>query len=122
MSQRLRGSPDPRFDDIRYTHKIVLWKQRTDAHDTQDYIVAYGVQIIHVIIFIVLFQVSQVIYMGCLRGAGDTAYTAMASTVSGRMGAVGEHRPGTVISPQFSLRLPVTSIKPCKNRFADVCI
>ena len=48
----------------------------------EDHIVAYGVQIIHVIIFIVLFQVSQVIYMGCLRGAGDTAYTAMASTVS----------------------------------------
>lgn len=45
-------------------------------------IVAYGVQIIHVIIFIVLFQVSQVIYMGCLRGAGDTRYTAFASTIS----------------------------------------
>ena len=48
----------------------------------EDHIVAYGVQIIHVIIIIVLFQVSQVIYMGCLRGAGDTTYTAMASTVS----------------------------------------
>ena len=45
-------------------------------------IVAYGVQIIHVIIVIVLFQVSQVIYMGCLRGAGDTTYTAIASTIS----------------------------------------
>lgn len=48
----------------------------------EDHIVAYGVQIIHVIIVIVLFQVSQVIYMGCLRGAGDTTYTAIASTVS----------------------------------------
>lgn len=48
----------------------------------EEHIVAYGVQIIHVVIFIVLFQVSQVIYMGCLRGAGDTAYTAMASTIS----------------------------------------
>ncbi len=48
----------------------------------EDNIVAYGVQIIHVIIVIVLFQVSQVIYMGCLRGAGDTTYTAMASTIS----------------------------------------
>ncbi|MBO5145979.1 MAG: MATE family efflux transporter [Lachnospiraceae bacterium] len=48
----------------------------------EDNIVAYGVQIIHVIIIIVLFQVSQVIYMGCLRGAGDTAYTAVASTIS----------------------------------------
>lgn len=48
----------------------------------EDNIVAYGVQIIHVVIFIVLFQVSQVIYMGCLRGAGDTTYTAIASTIS----------------------------------------
>lgn len=48
----------------------------------EENIVAYGVQIIHVVILIVLFQVSQVIYMGCLRGAGDTTYTALASTVS----------------------------------------
>ena len=45
-------------------------------------IVEYGVSILRVLIFIVIFQVSQVIYMGCLRGAGDTAYTAMASTIS----------------------------------------
>ncbi len=45
-------------------------------------IVAVGVDIMRVVIFIVLFQVSQVIYMGCLRGAGDTAYTAAASTIS----------------------------------------
>lgn len=45
-------------------------------------IVAYGVQIIRVIIIVVLFQISQVIFMGCLRGAGDTNYTAMASTIS----------------------------------------
>lgn len=45
-------------------------------------IIAYGVSIIRTIIFIVLFQISQVIYMGCLRGAGDTNYTAMASTIS----------------------------------------
>lgn len=48
----------------------------------EEHIVAYGVQIIRVIILIVLFQVSQVIYMGCLRGAGDTNYTAVASTIS----------------------------------------
>ena len=45
-------------------------------------IVAIGVDIIRTIIIIVLFQVSQVIYMGCLRGAGDTVYTAIASTIS----------------------------------------
>ena len=48
----------------------------------EEEIVAVGVNIMRVVIFIVLFQVSQVIYMGCLRGAGDTAYTATASTIS----------------------------------------
>lgn len=45
-------------------------------------IVGIGVMIIRIMIIIVLFQVSQVIYMGCLRGAGDTTYTAIASTIS----------------------------------------
>lgn len=46
------------------------------------HIVEIGVSIMRVIIFIVLFQMIQVVYMGCLRGAGDTFYTALASTVS----------------------------------------
>lgn len=45
-------------------------------------IIQIGVQIMHVIIFVVIFQICQVIYMGCLRGAGDTFYTAMASMIS----------------------------------------
>ncbi len=45
-------------------------------------IVAIGVNIMRIIIVVVLFQIRQVIYMGCLRGAGDTLYTAIASTVS----------------------------------------
>ena len=45
-------------------------------------IVQIGVDIMHVIIFVVIFQIIQVIYMGCLRGAGDTLYTAVASTIS----------------------------------------
>lgn len=45
-------------------------------------IVSIGVGIMRVIIFIVILQISQVIYMGCLRGAGDTLYTAIASTLS----------------------------------------
>lgn len=45
-------------------------------------IVDIGVMIIRIMIIIVSFQVSQVIYMGCLRGAGDTTYTAIASTIS----------------------------------------
>jgi len=41
-----------------------------------------GVNIMYVIILTVIFQISQVIYMGCLRGAGDTLYTAAVSTLS----------------------------------------
>lgn len=49
---------------------------------TEEEIVSIGVGIMRVIILVVILQISQVIYMGCLRGAGDTLYTAMASTVS----------------------------------------
>ena len=49
---------------------------------TEEHIVFIGVDIMRVIIFVVIFQISQVIYMGCLRGAGDTLYTAIASTIS----------------------------------------
>lgn len=48
----------------------------------EEHIVAIGVSIMRVIIFVVAFQISQVVYMGCLRGAGDTFYTAVASTIS----------------------------------------
>ncbi len=45
-------------------------------------IVNIGVSIMYVTIIIVLFQVRQVIYMGCLRGAGDTLYTAITVMIS----------------------------------------
>ncbi len=48
----------------------------------EEAIIRIGVSIMHVIIFVVILQISQVIYMGCLRGAGDTLYTAIASTIS----------------------------------------
>ena len=48
----------------------------------EEEIVAIGVQIMYVIVAVVVLQISQVIYMGCLRGAGDTLYTAIASTAS----------------------------------------
>lgn len=48
----------------------------------EEEIVSIGVSIMHVIIFVVILQIAQVIYMGCLRGAGDTPYTAVASTIS----------------------------------------
>ena len=49
---------------------------------TEPEIVDIGVSIMRIIIVVVLFQIRQVIYMGCLRGAGDTLYTAVASTIS----------------------------------------
>lgn len=48
----------------------------------EEHIAQIGVDIMHVIVFVVIFQIIQVIYMGCLRGAGDTLYTAVASTIS----------------------------------------
>lgn len=45
-------------------------------------IVDIGIKIMHIIIFVVLLQIRQVIYMGCLRGAGDTLFTASVSIFS----------------------------------------
>ena len=36
----------------------------------------------YVIIITVLFQIRQTVYMGGLRGAGDTLYTAIVCTIS----------------------------------------
>lgn len=48
----------------------------------EESIVRIGTYIMYIIALIVTLQISQVIYMGCLRGAGDTLYTAIVSTVS----------------------------------------
>lgn len=48
----------------------------------EEHIVKIGVNIMYVALVVVIFQIQQVIYMGCLRGAGDTLYTAIASAVS----------------------------------------
>lgn len=45
-------------------------------------IVSHGVNIMYVAIVAILFQIRQIIYMGCLRGAGDTLYTAAISMIS----------------------------------------
>ncbi|MBQ7774545.1 MAG: MATE family efflux transporter [Lachnospiraceae bacterium] len=48
----------------------------------EEQIIGIGVNIMRIIAVIVVLQISQVIYMGCLRGAGDTLYTAIVSTIS----------------------------------------
>ena len=45
-------------------------------------IIAMGVTIIRLIAVIIFLQISQTIYMGCLRGAGDVRFTMAASTFS----------------------------------------
>lgn len=45
-------------------------------------VLAYGVQIVFLMCFILFFQIEQVIYGGVLRSAGDTKYTALVSLVS----------------------------------------
>ncbi|MCR5310212.1 MAG: MATE family efflux transporter [Lachnospiraceae bacterium] len=46
------------------------------------YTIDIGTDLTRVIMFIVIIQIGQVIYNGCLRGAGDTLYTAVVSIVS----------------------------------------
>lgn len=44
-------------------------------------LIATGVQIMQLMVVIVLMQIAQVIYMGCLRGVGDVRVTAIISLV-----------------------------------------
>lgn len=45
-------------------------------------IVEYGVQIARLMTLVVLFQTSQVVYTGCLRGAGDVIYVMVVGTLA----------------------------------------
>lgn len=49
---------------------------------SEEHIVAMGVMIMRLIVVVVMLQIAQVIYMGCLRGAGDVFFTTLASTFS----------------------------------------
>lgn len=48
----------------------------------EEEIIRTGSVISRILVFIVLLQISQVIYTGCLRGAGDVVYTTIVSIVS----------------------------------------
>ncbi len=49
---------------------------------TDQVILDYGNIIMKLVAFIVMLQIAQLIFGGCLRGAGDTRYTAFVSLVS----------------------------------------
>lgn len=48
----------------------------------EEEILEYGPMIMFFVVIIVLFQVAQVIYGGCLKGGGDTRFVAMVSLIS----------------------------------------
>lgn len=48
----------------------------------EEHIVAMGVIIMRMIVLIAMLQIAQVIYMGCLRGAGDVLFTTLTSMFS----------------------------------------
>ena len=45
-------------------------------------ILDYGVIIMRILSIMLFFQILQVVQFGCLRGAGDTRFTAMVSLIS----------------------------------------
>lgn len=45
-------------------------------------ILDYGQMIMQIMSVVIFLQISQVVYSGCLRGAGDTRYTALVSLIS----------------------------------------
>ena len=49
---------------------------------TENTVLDLGVLICRFITVIVLFQISQIIYGGCLRGAGDVKFTLLAALIS----------------------------------------
>lgn len=48
---------------------------------TEPHIVSYGVQLMRFSTVITLFQISAVVYMGCLRAAGDVKFTLFVSVI-----------------------------------------
>lgn len=68
-------------------------------------IVDLGVSIIKYMILIVLFQVSQVVFVGSLRGAGDVRFTTVTSMVS-----VAIIRPTISYLAAYVLKLGITGI------------
>ncbi len=61
---------------------LFLGKPIFSLFSTDPVILQYGVSIMRFLTVILFLQISQVIYSGCLRGAGDTRYTAFVSFLS----------------------------------------
>ncbi len=68
-------------------------------------IVEIGIVIMRFMVLVVLCQVSQVVFMGSLRGAGDVRYTTVTSMLS-----VAIIRPGISYIAAYVLELGITGI------------
>lgn len=51
-------------------------------YTSEQVILDYGAMIMRILSIMLFFQIEQVVQFGCLRGAGDTRYTAMVSLIS----------------------------------------
>ncbi len=51
-------------------------------YTTETAILDYGVIIMRILSIMLFFQIEQVVQFGCLRGAGDTRFTALVSLIS----------------------------------------
>lgn len=61
---------------------FTLGKQIFMLFTQEPQVLEYAIMIMITMTFIVVFQISQVIFSGCLRGAGDTVFTAFVSLIS----------------------------------------
>lgn len=57
-------------------------KQIFTLFSQEEVILEYGAQIMRILSVILFFQIEQVVLFGCLRGAGDTKFTALVSLIS----------------------------------------
>jgi putative MATE family efflux protein len=62
--------------------KMLLGLFVAESDENYDYIMQNGIIIMYIIAVVCVAQITQVIYNGCLRGAGDTKYVAVVSTIS----------------------------------------
>lgn len=61
---------------------IVFGKQILGAFFQEEHIIEMGLLIIKFIMLILLLQISQIIYGGCLRSGGDVKYTLLVAIIS----------------------------------------
>ena len=61
---------------------VLFGRQIYRLYTDETEILDYGVLIMYILSVLLFFQILQVVQFGCLRGAGDTRFTAMVSLIS----------------------------------------